>query len=149
MLRKRGQKGFTLIELLIVIAIIGILAAIAIPMYKAQTIKAKLTEVTNSMSATASALGGYYMDNAKWPAGTIGTIQLLSTSLGVSVPPATKSRISAVSVTGGAITFTVQNIDALVNAKTLIMSPTTSSEGAIIWSWSGGNSMPTVYVPKK
>jgi prepilin-type N-terminal cleavage/methylation domain-containing protein len=44
MLRK--TKGFTLIELLIVIAIIGILAAIAIPMYRTQTIKARLTEVT-------------------------------------------------------------------------------------------------------
>ena len=77
MLRKRGQKGFTLIELLIVIAIIGILAAIAIPMYKAQTIKAKLTEVTNSMSATASAVGAYYMDNVRFPAGDINTIGTL------------------------------------------------------------------------
>ena len=147
MFGKRGQKGFTLIELLIVIAIIGILAAIAIPMYKAQTIKAKLTEVTNSMSATASALGAYYMDNVKFPSGTIGTIALLSSSLGVSIPPNTKSRIQAVDVTKGTITFTATNIDTLVNNKSLIMSPTTSLEGAIVWSWSGN--MPTVYIPKK
>jgi type II secretory pathway pseudopilin PulG len=52
--------------LLIVIAIIGILAAIAIPMYKTQTIKAKLTEVTNAMSNVASAVAAYIQEGNGW-----------------------------------------------------------------------------------
>ena len=50
---KRMQQGFTLIELMIVVAIIGILAAVALPAYQDYTIRAKMSEVILAMSATA------------------------------------------------------------------------------------------------
>ncbi len=81
MLRK--EKGFTLIELLIVIAIIGILAAIAIPMYKTQTIKAKMTEVTNAMSNVASAVAAYYQETNSFP--TAPDVATIRASLGVAL----------------------------------------------------------------
>jgi type IV pilus assembly protein PilA len=148
MLRKRGQKGFTLIELLIVIAIIGILAAIAIPMYKTQTVKAKLTEVTNSMSATASAIAYFKQDNGDWPTGDVNTVALLKTSFGIEIAEAGRSRIADVSVNKGTITFTIQKIDPAVDGSTLIMTPTTSANSsAITWIWGGTIAQP--YLPKK
>jgi len=148
MLRKRGQKGFTLIELLIVIAIIGILAAIAIPMYKTQTVKAKLTELTNSMSATASAISVFKMEMGRWPLGDCNTVPLLKSSFGIEIAENTRSRIAGVSVNQGVITFTVQNIDAAVNGSTLVMTPTTTAaSSAITWIWGGTIAQP--YLPKK
>ena len=64
---KKIQKGFTLIELMIVVAIIGILAAIALPAYQDYTIRAKMTEVITAMSPGKTAISEYYISNGAMP----------------------------------------------------------------------------------
>jgi len=65
--RMRNKKGFTLIELMIVVAIVGILAAIAIPAYLDYTVKAKLTEVSAAMDALGQAASEYHASVGKFP----------------------------------------------------------------------------------
>ena len=64
---KQLQKGFTLIELMIVVAIIGILAAIAIPSYSDYTARSQVTEAVGLSSGFKTGFAEFYADNGVWP----------------------------------------------------------------------------------
>jgi type IV pilus assembly protein PilA len=69
---KTVQKGFTLIELMIVVAIIGILAAIAIPAYQDYTIRSQVTEGLNLAASVKAEVAEYYAQYGRWPTAIIG-----------------------------------------------------------------------------
>jgi type IV pilus assembly protein PilA len=149
----RNKKGFTLIELMIVVAIIGILAAIAIPMYKTQTVKARMSEGIRALNTVASAVGDYYNEAGAFPP-ALGNAGAISNTLGSSVVTTAddaEAKMSAISVAAntGAISITFANCgDADVDGDTLVMTPTTTANGGIYWTYSS-TTIPAKFMPKK
>jgi type IV pilus assembly protein PilA len=149
-INKKKKKGFTLIELLIVIAIIGILAAVAIPMYKQQVIKARLAEVTNAMRYIAAALANHKQDlslvGLAWP--NCPDTAAIQSSLGVGIGAVTRISNAQIDPGTGTIQATLANIDATVDGQTLSLVPAEDpSDGSISWEWNG--TIPITYMPKK
>jgi prepilin-type N-terminal cleavage/methylation domain-containing protein len=143
---KKTESGFTLIELLMTIAIVGILTAVALPFYRGHTIMARLVEVENAMSTVASGSVAYYFDQNSWP--DCPTINEVRNSLGVSL--GSIRRISAISISNanGMITAIIQDIDPMVDNKTLTLTPNTSSDSSISWNWGWSANFPSQFRPK-
>lgn len=127
----RKQSGFTLIELMIVVAIVGILAAIAIPAYKDFQVRSKVSEVLAAMGACKTTVAEFYQSNNGW-VNRSGT-DIATDICSGTVAALGKSRFLAdivVSATG-VITATTQNTGA-DNEGDITMEPVDSAGGAIV-----------------
>jgi type IV pilus assembly protein PilA len=130
---KKVQQGFTLIELMIVVAIIGILAAIAIPAYQDYTIRAQVTEGMNLAAAAKAAVSESFTNK--------GVAPLNRTAAGMS-PNATDTAgkyVSQVLVTNGVIQITYggAEVNAVIAAGTLELVPYVSMDNSVEWRCGG------------
>lgn len=144
---KNTQKGFTLIELMIVVAIIAILAAIAIPAYQDYLIRTQVTEGVTLMDGAKVANTEYYANNGAFPPSQLSAGLSLATSI-------QGSYVSQVAITPGTglitATFsdaTPQKANTAINGGTIELSPVTIAGGTITWKCKEGAGVAPKYLP--
>ena len=132
---KRVQQGFTLIELMIVVAIVGILAAIALPAYQDYVVRSKMSEGVAAAAACKTSVQEFASTNRDWPG---------STSASGCSTVASQYVSSLAVATDGALTVATANTGA--GACNLIMTPLGGSPTTIT-GWAGSTTCETKYVP--
>ncbi len=140
-MKRSIQKGFTLIELMIVVAIIGILAAVALPAYQDYTTRAKVSEVVLAASGARTAISEYVAASGAFP---------LDASA-ASIADQSSKYVSAIVYTGsasqGIVTVTARG-DTNITGKQVQLVGTSSTGGVVTWVCGPGvTAMDTKYLP--
>ena len=136
---KAIQKGFTLIELMIVVAIIGILAAIALPAYQDYTARAQMSEAMVLADGQKGAVTEYYADKGVFP--------ISNTSAGIAAATDISGKyVASVNIASGVITSTIRadNVAAGIAGTNLVLTPRATS-GSMHWTCTSSAS--AKYIP--
>lgn len=143
---KTVQKGFTLIELMIVVAIIGILAAIAIPAYQDYTVRAKMSEAISLGSASKTSISEYYVSEGIMPASeTAAGIDPTGTVYGTSV--VNQINYARTSTSVGVITIDLEAFGGSINQGDDFTLTGTGSAAGVTWDCAVGNGLDSKYLP--
>jgi type IV pilus assembly protein PilA len=128
------QKGFTLIELMIVVAIIGILAAIAIPAYQDYTVRAQVSEGLNLAAAAKAAVAETFLNRGVAPANRTAA------GMTANATDTSGKYVTQVQITNGRIDVTYGNdANAAILSDTLTLTPYVTPDNSVAWRCANSN----------
>jgi len=138
---KHVQQGYTLIELMIVVAIIGILASVAMPVYQNYTVRTQVAEGINLSGSAKTASTAFFQVRGTFPAD--------NNQAGVADAASIQGKyVDSVSVVSEVITIRFGNeAHAMISGQTITLTADTTASGSVQWSCASGGVIATRHVP--